>query len=242
MTKTDERPTPETVDILRQKLRVAERVKQAAIDCTKSWDNILDELVWERPDIDAHEIPADYLSAMIARYPHHAEALADFAKRWNSDKPIPDEELADMEIDEESVKRSTASCLMMLKWSTRIRDAERDLREAQARVAELERECRRMHLLMDEGESQAYARWQQYEFTIATLTRRLEEAEADISNLRAADSCAYQLTAKLACMAPALEQHEKEFLSRDAVMDAVFRWRMDHDAALAQPTKGEKDD
>ena len=51
-------PKTETIDTLRQKLRVAERVKQAAIDCTKSWDNIIDELVWERPDIDAHEIPA----------------------------------------------------------------------------------------------------------------------------------------------------------------------------------------
>lgn len=149
MTKTDERPTPETVDILRQKLRVAERVKQAAIDCTKSWDNILDELVWERPDIDAHEIPADYLSAMIARYPHHAEALADFAKRWNSDKPIPDEELADMEIDEESVKRSTASCLMMLKWSTRIRNAERSLREAQAKLEQAERDAKRYRWLRE---------------------------------------------------------------------------------------------
>ena len=121
---TEQIKTTETMDTLRQKLRVAERIKQAAIDCTKSWDNILDELVWERPDIDAHEIPADYLQTMIARYPHHAEALADFATRWNSDKPISDEELADMEIDEESVKRSTASCLMMLKWSTRIRKAE----------------------------------------------------------------------------------------------------------------------
>jgi len=114
----------DTIDSLRQQLRVAERIKQAAIDCTKSWDNILDELVWQRPNIDAHEIPADYLQTMIARYPHYADDLIDFAKRWNSDKPLSDEELDDMEIDEESMKRSAASCLMMLKWSMRIRKAE----------------------------------------------------------------------------------------------------------------------
>lgn len=128
-----EKPTRETVDSLRQQLRVAERVKQAAIDCTKSWDTILDELVWERPDIDAHEIPADHLQTMIARYPHHAEALAEFAARWNADKPLSDEELNSMEVDEESVKQSTARCLLMLKWAMRIRNAETErdaLREA----------------------------------------------------------------------------------------------------------------
>lgn len=125
-----ERPTPETIDSLRQQLRVAERVKQAAIDCTKSWDTIVGELVWERPDIDAHEIPADHLHTMIARYPHHAEALTDFAKRWNSDKPLSDAELADIEVDEGELKRSTASCLLMLKWAMRIRKAETERDEA----------------------------------------------------------------------------------------------------------------
>lgn len=141
--------TPETIDTLKQKLRVAERIKQAAIDCTKSWDNILDELVWEQPDIDAHEIPASYLHAMIVRYPHYAERLRDFVKRWNSDKPLSDEELADMEVDEESVKRTTASCLMMLKWSTRIRNAERSLREAQAKLEQAERDAKRYRWLRE---------------------------------------------------------------------------------------------
>lgn len=131
-----EKPTMETVDSLRQMLRVAERVKQAAIDCTKSWDTILDELVWERQDLDAHEIPADHLQTMIARYPHHAEALTEFAARWNADKPLSDEELASMEVDEESVKRSTAQCLLMLKWADRIRNAERERDETKEALRE----------------------------------------------------------------------------------------------------------
>ena len=152
-----ERPTPETVDTLRQKLRVAERVKQAAIDCTKSWDNILDELVWERPDIDAHEIPADYLQTMIARYPHHAEALIDFAKRWNSDKPLSDEELVDMEIDEESLKRTTASCLMMLRWSMRIRKAEAERDDALAEAAKANHDAAEICAAAAESERQLHA-------------------------------------------------------------------------------------
>lgn len=127
--------TPETIDSLRQQLRVANRIKQAAIDCTKSWDNVQDELVWERQDLDAHEIPAEHVQTMIARYPHYAADITDFATRWNADKPLTDAELADMEIDEEAVKRSTASCLMMLKWSTRIRKAEQTRDELAAALA-----------------------------------------------------------------------------------------------------------
>lgn len=159
--------TSETIDSLKQKLRVAERITQAAIDCTKSWDTILDELVWERPDIDAHEIPADYLQTMIARYPHHAQALADFAERWNADKPISDEELADMEIDEESAKRSTASCLLMLKWSMRIRkaEAERDTANAtltaqSARLERLEAALREL-VRIEDGPGMGVGGWEQ---------------------------------------------------------------------------------
>ena len=101
--------TPETIDSLRQQLRVANRIKQAAIDCTKSWDNVQDELVWERQDLDAHEIPAEHVQTMIARYPHYAADITDFATRWNADKPLTDAELADMEIDEEEALALLAS-------------------------------------------------------------------------------------------------------------------------------------
>ena len=68
---------------------------------------------------------------------------------------------------------------------------------------------------------------------------RLQTAHEENERLRAADALAYKLTATLAQMAPAIEQHEREYLARDRVMDAVIRWRMDHDAALAakEPTK-----
>lgn len=121
---------PDTIDSLRQKLRIAERVKQAAIDCTKSLDTVLDELVWERQDLDAHEIPAEHLQTMIARYPHYADDLRDFTNRWNADKPLTDEELEDMEVDEEEVKRSTASCMRMIKWSMMISNSQRVCEEA----------------------------------------------------------------------------------------------------------------
>lgn len=138
---SEQTKTPETMDTLRQKLRVAERIKQAAIDCTKSWDNILDELVWERPDIDAHEIPAEHLQTMIARYPHYASDLTDFAKRWNSDKPLSDDELNDIEVDEKEVKRSMASCLLMLKWAMRIRKAEAERDELRLWAEKRDADC-----------------------------------------------------------------------------------------------------
>lgn len=149
--------TPETIDSLRQKLRVAERVKQAAIDCTKSLDTILDELVWERQDLDAHEIPSAHLQTMIARYPHHAEALAEFAARWNADKPLSDEELNSMEVDEEEAKRSTARCLLMLKWAMRIKKSESALAARDARIAELEQLNRMVGYAADANEKDAIA-------------------------------------------------------------------------------------
>ena len=62
---------------------------------------------------------------------------------------------------------------------------------------------------------------------------RLQAAHEEIERLRAAEACAYKLTATLVQLPPAIEKHEREYLARDRVMEAVVKWRMDHDAALA---------
>lgn len=68
---------------------------------------------------------------------------------------------------------------------------------------------------------------------IAALEQRLAEAEQRAAKWDKVDALAFVLTAKLA-MLNTLDLSGREVLLRSDVMDLVYRWRTDHDAALKE--------
>lgn len=118
------------IEKLRQQLSIANRIKQAAIDCPKSWGEILDELIWDRQmpdDGQGNPVPIDgaRLFEFIARFPHYTRELQDYVERWNRgfERSLTPAEREALDLSPGDAQ--TAAALMRtLKWAQRIEAAE----------------------------------------------------------------------------------------------------------------------
>lgn len=118
------------IEKLRQQLSIANRIKQAAIDCPKPWGEILNELIWDREmpdDGQGNPVPidADRLSEFAARFPHYAHELRDYVERWNRgfERALTPAEREALDLSPEE-PQNVAALMRTLKWAQRIEAAE----------------------------------------------------------------------------------------------------------------------
>lgn len=110
---------------------VAKAVYETVQDHAATWEDASDELMWGSFDVngpDHQKVSDSHLAECCARFPQWEDDLRDFAKRWNEEPSLTDEELAAIEVDvsEEQIQRGTREMMRLMRFFKKLRDVEKE--------------------------------------------------------------------------------------------------------------------
>lgn len=114
---------------------VAKAVYETVQDSAATWETASDELIWGDYDSEGPEhqkISDAHLAATCVRFPQWADELKNFALRWNTDEPLTDEMLNEIEVTDESVERNTREMLRLIRQYDKVRKADERAEKAEA--------------------------------------------------------------------------------------------------------------
>lgn len=119
----------------------SEAAAAALRDSVATWDEIVDELVCEKPgdpnDAD-QAIDASRVEWFCSRFPHFEKDIRGFVHAWNADPKITDEMLTAIEISPEEVSRTVAGAMRIIKFYQKLRSVEEERDALQAKLAEMD--------------------------------------------------------------------------------------------------------
>lgn len=120
--------------------RAIARLQATQRDMVMTWDEINDELIWDEYDVNGPEhqpISPERLEAFCKRFPHFADRLRGFVKRWNEQEQLTPDALAAVEVKPEQLERTRHFAFWCLRFYDKLHHVEKDRDELGAALRDL---------------------------------------------------------------------------------------------------------